>query len=128
SLYVNDQWRVNNRVTVTFGLRGDKPNWPSTPATNPAVQTGLGFSTSAVPSTSVVWEPRVGFNWDPLGDGRQQLRGGVGIFEGKAPYVWLSNAYANTGISTVNLTCTAPSCTPPSFNPDPNAQPRNLGA
>ncbi|HUJ14419.1 MAG TPA: carboxypeptidase regulatory-like domain-containing protein [Thermoanaerobaculia bacterium] len=129
SLYANDQWRVNNRFTVTLGLRADKPHYPDTPAFNPAVQTGLGFNTSAVPSTSIIWEPRVGFNWDPLGDGKQQFRGGIGIFEGKAPYVWISDAFGNTGGngSTVVLTCAPPSCTPPPFNPDPNAQPRNLG-
>ena len=29
---------------------------------------------------------------------QQQLRGGVGIFAGRTPYVWMSNAYANTGV------------------------------
>ena len=128
SLYVNDQWRMNNNLTLTFGLRGDKPHFNTRPTFNPLVQSGIGFSTATTPSESVLWEPRVGFNWDPTGGGTQQLRGGVGIFQGKAPYVWISNAYSNTGVDIVSLGCVAPSCTPPAFNADPSAQPRNLGA
>lgn len=128
SLYANDQWHVNNSLTLTFGLRADKPNYSSRPAFNPAVLSGVGYSTSAVPSQSIVWEPRVGFNWDPQANGKQQIRGGIGVFQGKAPYVWVSNAYSNTGITITSLGCVAPSCTPPAFNADPNAQPRNLGA
>jgi hypothetical protein len=131
SLYVNDQWRMNNNLTLTFGLRGDKPHFSTTPTFNPAVQNGIGFSTATTPSESVLWEPRVGFNFDPTGAGTQQFRGGVGIFQGKAPYVWISNAYSNTGVDIVSLGCVAPpagSCNPPAFNPDPSAQPRNLGA
>jgi Carboxypeptidase regulatory-like domain/TonB-dependent Receptor Plug Domain len=128
SLYVNDQWRMNNTLSLTFGLRADKPHYGSQPSFNPLVQSAINFSTSAIPSESVIWEPRLGFNWDPMANGKQQLRGGIGVFQGRAPYVWISNGYGGTGIETTALSCLAPSCTPPVFNPDPSAQPRNLGA
>ncbi len=128
SLYVNDQWRMNNALTFTFGLRADKPHFATKPSFNPVVQTAIGFSTASAPSESLIWEPRVGFNWDPSASGKQQIRGGIGIFQGRAPFVWISNGYGNTGIETTSLACLAPSCTPPAFNPDPTAQPRNLGA
>src|SRR5581483_2707256 len=108
SLYVNDQWHVTNTLTLSLGLRGDKPHFNTKPHFNPAVQTGLGLSTSTVPSQSVIWEPRLGFNWEPQGNGKQQLRGGIGIFQGKAPYVWISNAFSNTGIDIVSLGCVSP--------------------
>ncbi len=125
SLYVNDQWHVNNALTLTFGLRGDKPSFPDTPSFNPLVQNELGLSTSAKPRTNVTWEPRVGFNWDPSGSGKQQLRGGIGVFQGRAPYVWISNGYGGTGIETVSLQCNAPGCTTP-FIADPNNQPKSF--
>jgi hypothetical protein len=128
SLYAHDQWHVGKGLSLTFGLRADKPHFPDTPSFNPVVQTAIGFSTATTPSESIIWEPRVGFNWDPFADGKQQVRGGIGIFLGRAPYVWISNAYGGTGIETTALGCIAPSCTPPAFNPDPNAQPRNLGS
>jgi len=126
SLYVNDQWHMQNGVTLTMGLRGDKPRFNTIPAFNAAVQTALGYSTSETPGESITWEPRIGFNWAIPGGGKQQLRGGVGVFQGRTPFVWISNNYGNTGIETVSLTCTTAACLP-KFNPDPNAQPRNLG-
>ncbi|HKB79584.1 MAG TPA: carboxypeptidase regulatory-like domain-containing protein, partial [Thermoanaerobaculia bacterium] len=129
SLYASDQWHAQNNLTLTFGLRLDKPHYDTTPSFNPAVQNAIGFSTATTPSESIIWEPRVGFNWDPTGQGRQQLRGGVGVFLGRAPYVWISNNYGNTGVETTALGCLqSAGCTPPAFNADPNNQPRNLGS
>lgn len=125
SLYANDQWHLTNTLTLTFGLRADKPSFPDTPSFNPLVQQELGLSTSAKPETGVTWEPRAGFNWDPSGNGKQQFRGGIGVFQGRAPYVWISNGYGGTGIETVALQCNAPGCTTP-FIADPNAQPRSF--
>jgi outer membrane receptor for ferrienterochelin and colicin len=127
SLYASDQYQVAPSVLLTFGLRADKPQFSTTPSFNPAVQSAIGFSTSAVPSESVSWEPRVGFNWDIGNAGKQQLRGGIGVFQGRTPFVWISNNYGNTGIEQVLLGCTTAACLP-AFNPDPNSQPRNLGA
>lgn len=125
SLYVNDQWHVNNALTLTAGLRADKPSFPDTPPFNPLVQQELGLSTSSKPRTNVTWEPRFGFNWDPGATGKQQFRGGIGVFQGRAPYVWISNGYAGSGIGTVSLQCNAPGCTTP-FVADPNNQPKNF--
>jgi len=128
SLYATDQWRMGRGLTLTFGLRGDKPQFDTKPSFNPAVQTAIGYSTADVPSDTITWEPRVGFNWDIGAAGKQQLRGGIGVFQGRAPFVWISNNYGGTGVEQVSRGCIAPACTPPTFNPDPNAQPRDLGA
>jgi hypothetical protein len=127
SLYVNDQWRIGNGVTLNLGIRGDKPHFDTRPSFNPAVQTAIGFDTSDIPSENITWEPRVGFNWDIGSAGKQQLRGGIGVFQGRTPFVWISNNYGGTGVETVALGCTTAACLP-AFNPDPNSQPRNLGA
>jgi hypothetical protein len=127
SLYVSDQWRLPRNVTLTLGLRADKPKFNTTPAFNQVVQNAIGFSTSAIPDEAITWEPRFGFNWDIGGRGTQQLRGGVGVFLGRTPFVWISNNYGGTGIEQVALSCTTAACLP-AFNPDPNSQPRNLGA
>jgi hypothetical protein len=126
-LYVGDQWRVSDRLSVTLGLRADKPDFVDAPTFNPTVQTALGLSTASVASEDPIISPRFGFNWDPSGDGKQQLRGGLGIFTGRTPYVWISNSYGNTGVESTALTCTG-SCVPPLFNPDPATQPRTGAA
>jgi len=127
-LYVNDLWRVSNKLSLTMGIRGDLPSFGDTPARNPLVETAIGFSTAQTPSEDIVISPRIGFNWDITGGGKSQLRGGAGIFAGRTPYVWVSNAYNGTGVASSALSCIAPACTPPAFNPDPFSQPRNLGA
>ncbi len=59
-----------------------------------------------MPSGNIQWSPRVGFNWDVTGDQKNQLRGGVGLFTGRPAYVWLSNAFQNSGSVGVGvLTC-----------------------
>lgn len=127
-LYVNDQWHVSNNLTLSMGLRADKPRFNDTPSFNPIVQTALGFNTATHPAESLVISPRFGFNWNPGGGTTQQVRGGVGVFAGRAPYVWVSNAYAGTGVEQVALACLANSnCQVPTFNPDPANQPK-LGA
>ena len=45
--------------------------------------------------------PRVGFTWGVRDD--LTLRGGVGLYSGGNPNVWLSNAWSNDGISNVQL-------------------------
>ncbi|HEY8182979.1 MAG TPA: carboxypeptidase regulatory-like domain-containing protein [Thermoanaerobaculia bacterium] len=123
SLYANDQWRPTNAWTLTFGLRADKPSFNTKPSFNPAVQSAIGFSTSAIPAEKIQWEPRFGFNWDIGAAGKQQLRGGIGIFQGRTPFVWISNNYGNTGVEQILKGCLTASCMP-AFNPDVNSQAR----
>ena len=57
-----------------------------------------GYSTGDVPSGNLMFSPRLGFNWDLFGNKSTQIRGGVGVFTGRVPYVWMSNNYGNTGL------------------------------
>lgn len=124
-LYVSDQWHTSPNLTLTFGLRGDLPSFQTRPSANPLVKTAIGFNTAQVAKEDWILSPRIGFNWSIPGNTRQQLRGGVGVFAGRAPYVWISNAYANTGVEATSLGClTSAGCTPPKFIADVNAQPR----
>ena len=59
---------------------------------------------------------------------RQQVRGGIGVFGGRTPYVWLSNQYGNTGIEFRRLQrrrSTSTNNIP--FVPDPDKQPTSVG-
>ncbi len=122
-LYAQDEWSPNDRLTLTAGIRMDVP-FNDKPAQNPALVSNpaLPINTAEFPSGNVLWSPRLGFNFDPVGNGRTIVRGGVGYFTGRPPYVWLSNAFVNTGLEQVTLTCTATG-TIPTFTVDPAAQP-----
>jgi outer membrane receptor protein involved in Fe transport len=121
--YAQDEWAPDNRLTLTAGLRVDVP-FNDKPAQNPALlaNPSLPINTAEFPSGNVLWSPRLGFNFDPTGSGLTILRGGVGYFTGRPPYVWLSNAFVNTGLEQVELTC-ATAGDIPAFTVDPAAQP-----
>ncbi len=132
--YVQDAWRPNDRVTLTFGLRYDVP-FSDKPFQNNLTQLKdtLGINTSSFPSGNGLWSPRFGFNWDAMGDGNTVVRGGVGLFSGRPPYVWMANAFTNTGLEQVTLLCDASvpggnGKTPPPFTVDLGAIPQACAA
>ena len=124
--YVQDQWDATPRLNLTYGLRLDVPTFPDHPRSNPDAQSAFSVNTQDVPSGNLLWSPRVGFNYDVTGDRRTVLRGGVGLFTGRPAYVWLSNAYGNSGRETVQLSCVnvaGRADSVPAFTLDPNNQP-----
>jgi hypothetical protein len=128
-LYVQDRWSPTPQLTFTAGLRLDVPRMKAPPS-NPLTQLRdtLGVNTGAFPEANALWSPRIGFNYDVRGDGGTVLRGGVGIFSGRPPYVWLSNAYSNTGLEQATLICDGGAAgfldTVPVFTIDPDNQPQ----
>lgn len=121
--YVQDQWAINPRFTLTAGVRVDVPVLFDKPVDNPTVRTNFGRGTSDVPSGNLQFSPRVGFNYDVTGNQVTQLRGGVGLFQGPPAYVWLSNQYQNTGLGLAQLTCGVGQVNggAPAFTPTPVA-------
>lgn len=105
SAYVEDVWQVTPTMAFTFGVRMDKPKFDNVPPYNISVDTIYHRSTSSVP-TQAQFSPRFGFNWDVTGNQRNQLRGGAGSFSGPTPFVYLSNAFGNSGLSGFgSITC-----------------------
>jgi hypothetical protein len=105
--YAQDEWRPRRNVTVTGGIRFDVSSFKNTAYRNAAAdaltfrsETGapIQYSTGDMPETKVLWSPRVGVNWDVLGDATTQVRGGTGLFSGRPAYVWISNQVGNTGV------------------------------
>jgi hypothetical protein len=126
--YVGDQWRIRPNFTLTYGVRWDKPFFPDTPTANPQAVATYGYATDVVPETQT-WSPRAGFNWDLTNETtRQQVRGGIGVFGGRTPYVWLSNQYGNTGIEFRRLQVSPFAVTNNiPFVPNPDGQPTSVG-
>jgi hypothetical protein len=112
--YAEDRFSPIRNLTITAGLRMDVPSIPN-PIENTAIDTihlaslnGGTIHTSSSPTGNMLWSPRVGFNYDVNGAQQTILRGGVGIFSGRPPYVWVSNAFGNTGVGASTLLCTTP--------------------
>lgn len=103
--YVQDQIEVGRGLTVRVGLRVDAPFTLDQPQSNDRIHSFFDRKTSELPSGTVLFSPRLGFNWQGGGELRTQLRGGIGIFTGQLPYVWLANAFHNTGMRSVTQVC-----------------------
>ncbi len=121
-VYAEDNWRIGPRFSLTYGLRLDVPILNTKPVFTDSVLKYFGRRTDEVPSGNVQWSPRVGFNWDVTGDQVNQLRGGMGLFVGRPPYVWVGNSYQNSGSGLGILNCSRSTSAPgqaPAFDPDP---------
>jgi outer membrane receptor for ferrienterochelin and colicin len=95
-LFIQDKWTVNDRLTLVYGLRYDKPDAGDRPRFNQSFFDSYGFANNGVVNEGT-FQPRIGFNYDMSDERMMQLRGGVGVFTGGTPNVWLSNSFTNTG-------------------------------
>ncbi|MEK7402865.1 MAG: TonB-dependent receptor [Gemmatimonadota bacterium] len=120
AFYGQDQWQVNPNLAVTLGLRWDVSNFLDDIKYNAAIDSAYGRRTDDIPTTTVQFSPRLGFNWDVTGTLTDQIRGGIGLFVGTPPYVWLENAYINSGNIITFLNCTSTATPAPNFAVDPS--------
>jgi len=81
SVFAQDSWNVSPRLTLNLGLRY-----------NYYTMDEFDIKAFHFPANLC---PRIGFSWDPVGDGRTSIRGGIGTFT--------SNFFGNAAFSYVYL-------------------------
>ncbi|MEO8370616.1 MAG: carboxypeptidase regulatory-like domain-containing protein [Candidatus Solibacter sp.] len=100
-LFVQDDFKVHPRLTLNLGMRWDVQTPPTDPqnrlqtwvpgkqsTTIPGAPLGIlvvgdaGLTRGVIPTRWRHLAPRIGFAWDPFGDGKTAIRGGAGIFYG----------------------------------------------
>jgi len=123
--YIGDKWSIKPNLVLTLGARVDVPIINKVPTANPLVPIIYnaqvpGIKTDTVASGNLLFSPRFGFNWDIFNDRTTQFRGGIGLFSGRTPYVWISNQYSNTGMEFTRINVTSGI---PAFVKDVNNQP-----
>jgi hypothetical protein len=86
-VYVQDDWRFRPNLTLNLGMRWEMSTVPTETKgkltnlpTLDAAQPHLGDPYFSNP-TLRNFEPRVGFAWDPLNNGKTAVRGGFGMFD-----------------------------------------------
>ena len=100
TFYIEDVVDVSDILTLNFGVRVDTIEQPeNTAGYNPAFEALAGFANN-LPLDSSVIQPRFGYKLDIGGtkfissmdrvEGAE-LTGGIGVFSGRVPTVWLTN-------------------------------------
>ncbi|NNE46866.1 MAG: TonB-dependent receptor [Rhodothermales bacterium] len=130
--YVQDEFQLNEQLRLTGGIRVDIPKILDEPIFAPDVMTTTipdlsakadlkGALPGQVPKAAIYLSPRVGFNYDVLGDRTVQLRGGLGVFTGRVPFVWPGGMFTNNGATVGRISgTTLPNGDPVPFVADPS--------
>lgn len=131
--YIQDSWQVNDKLNLTGGLRLDIPIITTDPevddnfnnTTVPLIQARYdleGARAGQMPDGQLMLSPRIGFNYVLGNEKKSVLRGGVGIFTSRIPFVWPGGAFANNGLSIGNIFLSGSRASNVRFNPDINNQ------
>ncbi|MEO7176438.1 MAG: carboxypeptidase regulatory-like domain-containing protein [Saprospiraceae bacterium] len=134
-IYLQDEIAISDRFNLSVGIRVDVPLFLDDPKEDVYFNTiGVdslsqywdlkGARAGKMPKASLLFSPRIGFNYDIKGDRSLILRGGVGIFTSRLPFVWTGGAYTNNGVLVGGVTVAGNNIPADfTFNPDPFNQP-----
>ncbi|MEO6719077.1 MAG: TonB-dependent receptor [Ferruginibacter sp.] len=130
-IYLQDEFNVNPNFKLTYGVRADVPTYLKQPIENVAISALkfpdkdgnlTSFNTGKWPKSTILFSPRVGFRWKVPDEKGLTLRGGLGIFTGKIPFVFLTNMPSGSGVyQTGAVINTASELAALTFNPNPDA-------
>jgi hypothetical protein len=130
--FLQDDFRLNSRMTLNMGVRWDVQSPGTDPQNrftnyapgqrsivNPAAPVGLlfygdpGVERGGIPIRWNHVSPRVGFVWDPFGDGKTSIRAAGGIFYGSiSGNEWNTMTNYQPWATRLNFTNTNPKTTP----------------
>ena len=109
--YAQDEIAVSNNLTISAGLRLDIPIITDDPAEAPrfnsevlprlAASYDLADNVTAgqAPDGQLMWSPRLGFTYQ-MDDQVSKLRGGIGVFTSRIPFVWPGAMFNTNGLSS----------------------------
>lgn len=110
AIYVQDEWSIKDNLRLTYGIRLEKPFYLNTLEDNKSNYKEIEFAEgrhidlSKWPNSKISVSPRIGFNWDIIGDRSIIVRGGTGLYTGYLPFAWFTHQplYTNVIQNTVD--------------------------
>ncbi|SLJ86574.1 TonB-dependent receptor [Novosphingobium mathurense] len=105
---LQDDWQVTNSLALTAGVRYDLFGNDVRPPLNSNFLDRAGFTNRQTFNGLGVIQPRAAFSWNA--NDRLVVRGGIGVFAGGTPDVFLSNVFSNTGQLTNSVDITSLNC------------------
>ncbi len=103
AVMLQDTWNITPDLSLLYGLRYERLATDDAPLLNTGFEGRTGLKNNATLDGLDIILPRFGFNYR-LND-TMKVTGGVGLFSGGAPNVWVSNNYSNDGVRTASISC-----------------------
>lgn len=88
ALFAQDRWQVTKNFTLNYGLRWEAQIFPDVTVAPSDTAFGIFLndprfrSNGTLPSDKKMFQPRVGFAWDVMGNGRSVIRSSFGVYNG----------------------------------------------
>ncbi|MFZ6022964.1 MAG: TonB-dependent receptor [Bacteroidota bacterium] len=140
SLFINDEMRASDNLTLSFGLRADyfkvlSQPWPDNYTNTVAIPKFAqyydlkGARSGVAPKVPIAFSPRFGFTYK-IPEENMVIRGGLGMFVGRIPLVWPGGIFQNNGIFVGGYFANSTQLNTIRFRPDPANQwtPAEVGA
>lgn len=118
AFFGQDSWRITPKFTLNYGLRVEQQFNPDPEATNTQIINvvrntifpirGTGFDPGQVPNSGWQWGPRLGFAYDPAGNGKTVIRGFSGIYYARTPGLLFADTVNNYRQTPGNVSTTLP--------------------
>ncbi len=96
TFFIQDEFDIGDKLTIVAGLRYDEYSTSDEPPLNTDFLADYGFGNNNTVDGEGLLQPRLGFTYyysDTL-----TFRGGVGLYSGGDPNVWLSNNYSANNV------------------------------
>jgi len=118
AFFAQDSWRVTPKFTLNYGLRAEQQYNPEPEADNSQIINvvqntifpirGKGFDPTQIPDSGWQFGPRLGFAYDPAGDGKTVIRGFTGIYYARTPGLIFADTINNYRAIPGNVSTTLP--------------------
>ncbi|AHE55157.1 TonB-dependent receptor [Sphingomonas sanxanigenens] len=95
-------WDPSADFSATIGVRADTYDMNEGPPLNRFFLERYGFANTHVISGKLIVQPRASFTWTPTPELR--VRGGIGLFGGGSPDVFLGNSFSVAGVFGNSIT------------------------
>ena len=98
TLYAQYDFEFADDIDLVFGLRYDEYDTSDKPTANPLFQEDYGFTNAQTLDGVSLLQPRFSATYQLNED--TVIRGGLGLYSGGNPAVWLTNSFVRTGGKT----------------------------
>jgi len=96
TVYIQDEFDLTDRLSIVAGLRYDRFSTSDRPPVNADFLADYGFGNDHTLDGEGLLQPRLGLTFDMTD--ATTIRGGIGLYSGGNPNVWLSNNYSANNV------------------------------